>query len=147
MSQSSFSDHMPGDEDDGSIPPPTNPFTGKSCPVCGKLNVDMVVGKDSARSLEYYIDPTERNHDLLFEWIDECALCRLVYDLDQHWAEHGDNTQDMKCFYYHYNYACGRSGSNKCYREILADWGESRSTFPTSLSWSDTTLLDRQLSN
>ena len=63
MSQSSFSDHMPGD--DRSPPPsPTNPFTGKLCPVCGKLNVDKVVGEDNACKLEYYI---EENYDLLFE--------------------------------------------------------------------------------
>ena len=128
MSQSSFSDHMPGDEDDRSWPPsPTNPFTGKSCPVCGKLNVDKVVGKDNACNLEYYI---EQNHDLLFEWIEECDLCKLVYDLGQHWSEQGDNAQDMKYVGYKYWHACGRNGSDPLHLDILADWGESRSTFP-----------------
>ena len=148
MSQSSFSDHMPRDEDDRLWPPPPpNPFTGKSCPVCGKLNVDIVVGKGNACSLEYYIDPSERNDDLLLEWIEECALCKLVYDLDKHWSERGDNSQDVKYVGYNYRYACGRNGSNPLHLEVSADWGESPPTFPSNRSWSHTTLMYRQFSD
>ena len=129
MPQSSVSDLDPSD--DGPWPPsPPDPFAGKTCPVCGKLNVDIVVGKANARTLEYYIEPSEQNHDLLFQWIKECALCKLVYDLDQHWSEQGDNTQDMKYIGYKYWYACGRNGSAPLHLEILADWGEYNSTCP-----------------
>ena len=142
MSQSSISDLDPSD--DRSWPPsPPNFFTGKSCPVCGKLNVDIVVGKDNACSLEYCIDPGEQNRDLLFEWIEECDLCKLVYDLDQYWSEQGNNAQDMKYNGYNYWYACGRNGSAPLYLEILADWGESHSTFRRNRSWSDAILVYR----
>ena len=114
---------------------------GKSCPVCGTLNMDIVVGKDNP-CLEYFIDPAKQHHDLLFQWIEECALCKLVYDLDQYWSEQGDNTKAMKYVGYNYRHACGRNGSTPLYLKIVADWGESRSTLPRNRSWSDATLID-----
>ena len=122
-------------------------FTGKSCPVCGKLALDTVVGKDNGRSLEYYIEPSEQNRDLLFQWKEECDLCRLVYDLDQHWSAPGENAQDMKWVGYDYRLTCGRNGSAPLHLEILADWGESRSTLLKNRCPSDATLAGRQLSN
>ena len=143
MSQSSISD-LDSPDDESWPPSPPNLFTGKSCPVCGKLNVDIVVGKDNASSLEYCIEPGEQNHDLLSQWIEECDLCKLVYDLGQHWSEQGDNKQHMEYVGYNYWYACGRNGSAPLHLEILADWGESRSTCPRTRSWSDATLVYRQ---
>ena len=99
------------------------------CPVCGKLNMKKVMGKDNACSLEYSIDHGKRNQNLLLEWTDRCDLCKLVYDLNQHWSENGDNTQDMKYVGYNYERACGLNRSTRHHPEIVADWGESRSTF------------------
>ena len=71
--------------DDRSWPsPPADPFAGESCPVCGKLDLDSVVRKDNACSLEYFIEPSEQNHEILFRWIEKCDLCKVVYDLEQH---------------------------------------------------------------
>ena len=104
-------------------------LTGRSCPVCGKLDLDKVMGNGNAGSLEYSIDHGEQNQNLLLEWTNHCELCKLVYDLDQHWSENGDTTQDMKNVGYNYRHACGWNGSAPRNLEIVADWGESRSTF------------------
>lgn len=122
MSQSSVSDHDPSDDRALASFPPDH-FTGKSCPVCGKLGLDTTKGKDNARSLEYYIEPSKQSHDLLFQWRKECDLCKLIYDLAQHWSEQGDKRQELKSFGYKYWYACGRNGSAPLRLEILADWG------------------------
>ena len=128
MSQRSSPDLDPSD-DSSSPPSPVDPFAGESCPVCGKLDLNIVVGEDNTRSLEYYIEPSEENREILFQWIKECGLCKLVYDLDQHWSKQGDNMQGMKYDGYNYWFACGRNGSKPLYLQILVDWGESRSTF------------------
>ena len=142
MSQRSSPDLDPSD--DISMPPsPADSFAGTSCPVCGKLNLDTVVGKDNTRSLEYNIEPSEQNHEILFQWIKECDLCKLVYDLDQHWSEQGDNVQSMKYDGYNYRFACGRNGSAPLYLQILADWGESRWTFLKNRCPSDATFAFR----
>ena len=119
--------------------------------MCGKLDLDTVVGKDNKRSLEYYIEPSEQNHEMLFPWIEKCGLCQLVYDLEQYWFKQGDNMQGMKYDGYNYRFACGRNGSAPLHLEILADWGESRWTFVkidvrlTPLSRLDSFLIDRMV--
>ena len=96
--------------------------------MCGKLGLYKVEGKGKARSLEYSIDHGKKEQKLLLEWIERCDLCKLIYDLDQHWSENGDNTMDMKNVGYNYRYACGQNHCAALGPSILADWGESRST-------------------
>ena len=143
MSQRSSPDLDPSD--DSSWPSPADPFAGESCPVCGKLDLDRVVGKDNTRSLEYFIDPSEQSHEILFQWIEKCSLCKLVYDLDQHWSKQGDDVQGMKYDGYIYRFACGRNGSDPLHLEIVVDWGEYSSASPKNRSWSDSTRVYRQL--
>ena len=138
--------------DDISMPPsPAESFAGISCPLCGKLDLDTVVGKVTTLSLEYYIEPCERNPRMLFPWIEKCGLCKLVYDLEQHWFKQGGNMQGMKYDGDNYQSACGRNGSAPLYLEILADWGESRWTFVridvplTPLSRLDSFPIDRMV--
>ena len=86
-------------------------------------------GGFNTSGLEYYIEPSEYNKSVLLEWINECSLCRLAYDLDRHWSDRGDDTQSLGYDGHKYWYACGRDGSdtNGLNLEILADWGESQS--------------------
>lgn len=110
-----------------------NSSIGKSCPVCGKLDLD-VVGKANGRRLEYYIEPSDQNHDLLFQWRRKCDLCKIVYDLDQHWSEHGDFNQELKFDGFKRFSACGRMNGPDTFPCILsADWGEFLS--PRSRNW------------
>ena len=127
-------------------PPPADPSAGKSCPVCAKLDLDAVIRKDKACSLEYHIEPSEQNHEVLFQWIKACDLCRLVYDLEQHWSKQGDSVQGMKNVGYQYLFACGRNGSAPLRLEILADWGEYSSARLKNPFWSDPIRVYRQLS-
>ena len=111
---------------------PPRPFAGKACPVCSKLDLRSITSEEgNVSSLHYRIEPSEHDDDELCEWLEECSLCRLVYDLHQHWSTHGDDTQKLKYDGHLYRQACGRNGpdTDRLNLDILVDWGKSHFEF------------------
>ena len=100
--------------------------------MCSKLDLhSIMLGEFNASGLTYHIEPGEHDREVLHEWVEECSLCRLVYDLDQHWSDRDDDDQPLEYDGHMYWYACGRNGpdTDGLNLEVLADWGESQSTF------------------